>query len=474
MYTGVLVILVVPFLWSAAVAVLKRIPALRNGPQYLDDKTEKRHLALMLLPVFVGLAMAVAARFISFSLPVQALPITKIGEAVVAPIAPVAVTGVVKPHIDWMPWAVMAGLTLYGAGLALHAARLALGLVRLGRLASKSRPAADWGKGVRLTPVKTTPLAFGRATILMPESLIDCLSHAQVQMILRHEREHLKRGDARWFVTLAAIDAVFWFNPFVRRQTQTCRLAAELACDAAVVATAPEMRRTYAEALVRVLKHAAGDVRQYAPTAFSPEKSGDYRMRISEIMQPPGKTRKPRLLVAAVAAALVLPLGLAQFAWSQVQEPAAAPVAAPTASAAPAKPAPVVGKLTARPIDLPMTNAFGPRKDPFTGKPGYHNGVDFKAPVGTAVKAAGDGIVSAVYDHEHYGKVVEIDHGNTLMTRYAHLDTQTVKVGDTVVAGQPIATSGNTGTSTGPHLHVEVWKNHKPVNPATELAELAH
>ena len=168
-----------------------------------------------------------------------------------------------------------------------------------------------------------------------------CLSRAQLQMILSHEREHLKRGDSRWFVTLAVVDAVFWFNPFVRHQTRQCRLAAELACDAAVVASAPEMRGTYAEALVRVLKHAAGDVRQYAPTAFSPEKSGDYRMRISEIMRPPSRSGKPRLIVAAVAAALIVPLGIAQFAWSQVQEPAAAPLAPPAKDAPPAQSAQV-------------------------------------------------------------------------------------------------------------------------------------
>lgn len=197
-------------------------------------------------------------------------------------------------------------------------------------------------------------------------------------------------------------------------------------------------------------------------------------MRISEIMRPPAKSGKPRLIVAAMAAALIVPLGVAQFAWSQVQEPATAPLAPPVKDAPPVTEKPVSVKLTARPIDRPMTSPFGKRTDPFNGKPGFHSGVDFIAPVGTVVKAAGGGTVSAVYDHKYYGKVVEIDHGGTLMTRYAHLDTQTVKVGDHVQAGQQIATSGNTGQSTGGHLHVEVWRDHKAVDPVTELAELAH
>jgi len=343
---------------------------------------------------------------------------------------------------------------LYSAGLAISAMRLAVGLIRLGRLASQSRPAAGWGEGVRVTRVKTTPLVLGRTTILMPESLIDCLSPVQTQMILSHEREHLRRGDAGWFVMLAVIDAVFWFNPFVRHQTRRCRLAAELACDAAVVASAPEMRGTYAEALVRVLKHAAGDVRQYAPTAFSPEKSGDYRMRITEIMRPPARSGKPRLVVAGIAAALIVPLGVAQFAWSQ---------AAPAQPAGPAR-------LSVAPVPGPVNSPFGMRTNPVTHKWSMHDGVDFKAATGTPVKAAGDGAVVRVYEERwHMGKVIQIDHGDGLTTLYTHLDTQKVAVGDHVTAGQVIATSGASGVSTGPHLHFEVQKDGKAIDPLPAL-----
>ncbi|MBW8732818.1 MAG: M56 family metallopeptidase, partial [Asticcacaulis sp.] len=332
MITAVVVVFVVPFLWSACLALLRRMPDFRSGPQYIDDKTEKRHLALMLLPVIVGLAVAVTARFVplAFPLPLPVLPMAEVTEATGSSIAPVTAAAA-TPSVNWIHLALITTAIAYGAGLGIHLAGLSIGLFRLRHLAAHSKPAAEWGQGVRLTPAGMSPLALGRTTILIPEGLLPCLSQAQTQMILRHEREHLKRGDARWFVILAVIDAVFWFNPFVRHQTRACRLAAELACDAAVVAAAPEMRGTYAEALVRVLKHAAGDVRQYAPTAFSPEKSGDYRMRISEIMQPPARSRKPRLIVAAITAALLVPVGLAQFAWSQTLAPVAAeqPAATP-------------------------------------------------------------------------------------------------------------------------------------------------
>jgi murein DD-endopeptidase MepM/ murein hydrolase activator NlpD len=464
MYTGVLVVCVLPFLWSAAFAALKRMQVLRNGSQYIDDKAEKRDMALMLLPVLVGIMVVVTARFVPVSLPLPALPLAAIDEDTGALTAPAAAAAAVaKPHIDWLRWAVVTGFAVYGAGLMLRAARLSAGLVRLRRLAANARPAAGWGAGVRLTPARTPPLVFGRATILMPESLLRGLSRVQLQMILSHEREHLRRGDSRWFITLAVIDTIFWFNPFVRQQTRRCRLAAELACDAVVVASAPEMRGTYAEALVRVLKHAAGDVLQYAPTAFSPEKSGDYRMRITEIMRPAAKSGKPRLIAAAIAAALIVPLGVAQFAWSQVQAPAAAPIPQPTAKVA-------AGRLTVVPVPGKINSGFGKRLNPVTHKPSFHSAVDFAAPLGTPVKAAGDGTVSVVsYERWKMGKIIEIDHGDGWRTRYTHLDSQAVKPGDHVRAGQVIATSGDSGVSVGPHLHFEVWQGETAIDPASVL-----
>jgi len=464
MYTGVLVVLIVPFLWSAAIAGLKRIPGLSKDLQYLDDKTEKRHLALMLLPVLIGLMGAVAAHFVSFSLPLPALPLAPNDDDPATSVAPAAAAVAIKAHVDWFYWAVIGSAILYGAGLAINCMRLAVGLIRLGRLASQSRPAAGWGQGVRVTRVKTPPLVLGRTTILMPESLIPRLTQAQMQMILRHEREHLKRGDARWFIALAVVDAIFWFNPFVRHQTRRCRLAAELACDAAVVASAPEMRGTYAEALVRVLKHAAGDVRQYAPTAFSPEKSGDYRMRITEIMRPPARSGKPRLIVAGIAAALLVPLGVAQFAWSQTHK------AVGGALAAPARDTHTTGSLTVLPVEAPVNSGFGMRVNPITHKYSFHPGIDFGAKIGAPVKSTGDGVVTDVSEQRwKMGKQIEIDNGNGFKTRYAHLGSQLVKVGDRVTAGQVIALSGNSGVGTGPHLHFEIWQGDKPVDPATVL-----
>ncbi len=108
---------------------------------------------------------------------------------------------------------------------------------------------------------------------------------------------------------------------------------------------------------------------------------------------------------------------------------------------------------------------FGYRIDPFTGMHTFHEGIDFPADVGTTVTAAASGKVIFADVHPGYGKVVDIDHGNGLVTRYAHASQLLVKEGDLVLRGQAIAKVGTTGRSTGPHLHYEVRLNGTPQNP---------
>lgn len=100
---------------------------------------------------------------------------------------------------------------------------------------------------------------------------------------------------------------------------------------------------------------------------------------------------------------------------------------------------------------------FGFRIDPITGQSALHTGLDFPADTGTDILAAAGGVVIAQEFHAGYGNLVEIDHGNELVTRYAHTSRVFVKKGDIVKRGQKIAEVGSTGRSTGPHLHFEVW-----------------
>jgi len=116
-----------------------------------------------------------------------------------------------------------------------------------------------------------------------------------------------------------------------------------------------------------------------------------------------------------------------------------------------------------------LSSSFGWRIDPFTGQKSFHEGLDFPSDSGTPIAAAASGKVIFADVHPQYGKLVEIDHGNGLVTRYAHASKLFVKEGDLVVRGQKIAAVGSTGRATGPHLHFEVRLNGVPQNPARFL-----
>ena len=112
-----------------------------------------------------------------------------------------------------------------------------------------------------------------------------------------------------------------------------------------------------------------------------------------------------------------------------------------------------------------ISSGFGERTDPFTGKLERHDGLDFAGKSGSDVMAVAAGVVTWAGDRYGYGKLVEINHGNGYHTRYGHNKKLKVKVGDTVKKGQVIALLGSTGRSTGPHVHFEVRKNGRVIDP---------
>ena len=116
-----------------------------------------------------------------------------------------------------------------------------------------------------------------------------------------------------------------------------------------------------------------------------------------------------------------------------------------------------------------FSSNFGWRIDPFTGQNAFHEGVDFMSETGSQVISAAGGVVAYSDNHSEYGNMIEIDHGNGLLTRYAHLSKRLVKVGDVVLRGIKIGEVGNTGRSTGPHLHFEVRFKGASQNPVRFL-----
>jgi murein DD-endopeptidase MepM/ murein hydrolase activator NlpD len=134
--------------------------------------------------------------------------------------------------------------------------------------------------------------------------------------------------------------------------------------------------------------------------------------------------------------------------------------------------------LKAVPSRLPVwgriSSEYGERMSPFHGQRKMHDGIDIMATVGTPVYAPADGVVTFAGEFPHMGRIVVIDHGGSeMITRYGHLSSIQVRAGDKVRKDQAIAKTGNSGRSTGPHLHYEIWLNNQPVDPREFLFDMS-
>jgi murein DD-endopeptidase MepM/ murein hydrolase activator NlpD len=125
-----------------------------------------------------------------------------------------------------------------------------------------------------------------------------------------------------------------------------------------------------------------------------------------------------------------------------------------------------------RPCDIGwLSSRYGMRNDPFTAKQTFHRGIDFSLPTGTPVRVTADGVVRSVEKQRGLGRLVKVDHGNGIVTVYAHLQESKVTKGQRVARGDVIALSGNSGRSTAPHLHYEVRVGGRSVNPLTYILD---
>ncbi len=129
-----------------------------------------------------------------------------------------------------------------------------------------------------------------------------------------------------------------------------------------------------------------------------------------------------------------------------------------------------------RPINGAITSKYGKRTDPLNKKKGIHEGVDIRGRSGSKIRATADGVVIKAFANGGYGNYVEIDHGNGYHTVYGHMQSYLVKKGETVERGQVIGLVGDSGRSTGPHLHYEIRLHQQPIDPNKfmKVADLSH
>ncbi|GGY53407.1 M23/M56 family metallopeptidase [Parvularcula lutaonensis] len=432
--------LVLPSLFAITLLAVRLLIEWRSKPA-LEDTTEKRTLALMLLPFVAGAAIVPFASYLPGIVPSMAYAEPLL---LAAPDAERALDGahvaVARPAF-FLP--VLLGA--YVAMVLWRLARIQRARRALSRIAAGARPSV-LGPDVATTAALRSPVVCERGTVLLPEAFATGTSPDELALIIAHERAHHARGDQRYFVILALIDAVFWAHPAILHQTARCRLAAELACDEAVCRQRPEMRKAYAELIVRALHHAAGSALPCAPAVFSPRTKGEFGMRLTEIMRPRARAGKRRGGIV-LAAAVGLPLVAGQVAIAQ--QGAIAFTVAPVET----------GKVT---------SSFGMREHPIEKRRLMHRGTDIGAALGTPIQAPAAGIVTMVVESdEGYGNMIEISHADGVVTRYGQLDTFSVRKGERLRAGEVFATVGQSGAATGPHLHLEVFIHGERVDPET-------
>lgn len=301
-----------------------------------------------------------------------------------------------------------------------------------------------------------------RQTVIIPHGIEMRVATDDLVLMCAHELAHVRRGDMRLFTATQLARVLFWFNPLIARIAAHAELAAEESADALVLQKGVD-RRTYAACFVEGLKFAAFkmNVQPALAPSFTPPDRHGRRRRLTSILSPEPARKTPlttRLMLSAAASSVAL-IAFGQAALAVDPDSAAARRSS-------LRELPLIGDITL---------GFGAKSPAPEGKdPPAHNGLDIKAPKGAKVFAPGDGVVVEATDLYNgsaaWGKVVVIDHGHGLITRYAHLDSYSVRKGQRVKTGDVIAKVGATGKASGPHLHFETLREGVAVDPETVIA----
>lgn len=366
-----------------------------------------------------------------------------------------------------------AALAFLALGWMFRAFRARWARKELGVITSKSEPvfsravlsSADfWNERLglqrktefRLLPGDYSPFTQGvfKPIVYLPNGLERQLSQEEMSLVVGHELMHVRRLDAVWRPFERIVADVLWFNPFAWLVRTELDRAREIACDEAMlVSKAPPT--VYARALVAAARFAEG-LPTRAPAAamfpFNKDKELTERVKIA-VANSQGNSSLVGLAAFGLFLAAGLPLAAAQGAGA---EKVRAPI--PDFSAT------VIESGRAK-----LSSAYGKRKDPFTKKVVWHAGVDIAAKIGTEIHVPAKGQVVFVGTKDGYGNAIEIKHNEEWLTRYGQLDEILVEEGQSVQAGDVIATVGETGRATGPHLHLELHGPKPDYNTSREL-----
>ncbi len=396
-------------------------------------------------------------------------------------------------HQAWLPL-VLSGLWL--AGAAFFIARMIHRRRGFHIVARQAKPLENetwrrtllrWQKEMKIRrPVAlvtsdacSTPFTVGllRPRIFLPQAIVESWPREEVEPIIAHELAHIRRLDSLWIGLEGLVRALYFFHPASWLAGSRLDLARERVCDEMVLATGRVSRRSYGECLLAVLRlqiEASGPAAASAAVATFGNNKRRISMRLLGIVRHRGSESWRRVPMAALPwalSALLLPMGTFQASPSSTQKSSAAPSKElPSKQANPPK-EPLL--FTSPLPGARLTSPFGHRRNPLDDTSERHRGVDLVAKKGTEILAPADGRIEVAAEPQDeaskLGVNILLDHGGGVKTLYAHLDSLLVEPGDQVQQGQPIGKLGNSGVSTGPHLHFEIWRNGTPVDPAESV-----
>lgn len=264
--------------------------------------------------------------------------------------------------------------------------------------------------------------------------------------IIEHEKLHGNSYHTLDLILVELFVAFFWFNPIVYLFRRDLKSVHEFQIDHQLL----QGRMKTSEYLQLLLNNLE---RPGTTTAFCNSFNGstiERRVQMMTKTKSPGwKTARYLLLVPLLAS---ITMAFSGHSGNSIQVPDISPIKTG--------------------VSFKVTSGYGERIHPITKVKAFHYGIDFAAPKGTPVVATASGVVTrVVFLEKTYGKLIEIDHQNSYITRYAQLSDYVVKVGDQVKEGDVIGYVGQSGLATGPHLHYEVFKNGKNVNPQDYLTK---
>ena len=338
---------------------------------------------------------------------------------------------------------------------------------------------------------RRAPLTFGvfRPTVLLPEDLP--IGDAQFQLVLAHELAHIRRKDCLRKLLLTVCLCLYWWNPLVWMMVWLANRDMELACDEAVLrALGPDCKKAYALTLL--------DMAQRNPKS-APLCSGFAKSSAEERIRAILCFKRIPAWVGIFVSVLFV-LTASAFTTQAVNpsvlpemEPAvqekipeenvavSVPVSEPIPTTPPIMPEQETESETQPQPEVPayifpledanaeVTNPYGWQAHPVTKQKSLHSGVDLAADYGTNVLAVADGTVLDCSYDAAFGYILTLEHENGVQTQYAHLSEFLVEPGDTVQQGQIIAKTGDSGWTTGPHLHLGVLIDGEAVDPLEAL-----